>query len=103
SFNNNGTVNVITGTMSFDGGASSTEIRTHNFVVSQLATLRFNGGAHSLSPASSVTGGGNVEFMAGTTNIAGTYAIGGSTKVTGGTVVFNSDATSNNGVITAGP
>ncbi len=89
-FNNDGAVQVLTGTLSLDGGGAS----EGTFTMSSQATLRFNGGNHTLQPGSSLTGSGNLTFNAGAVNIAGVCNMAGITNVTGGTVNFNSNATS---------
>ncbi|HEX7255988.1 MAG TPA: Calx-beta domain-containing protein [Gaiellaceae bacterium] len=82
---NDGTVEVLTGTLSFDGGdgpnASSGE-----FLVP--STLQFGGGTHDLAADSSLSGGGTVRFAGGTANVGGGYDLG-TTEVTSGTANFN--------------
>jgi hypothetical protein len=90
-FNNNGTVDVQSGTFSLFGSGS------HNgaFTVGLGATLTF-GGSHNLSGTSGISGSGTVTFGvdgsgAGVTTISGSYTISGSTWITTGTVNFVSN------------
>src|SRR5436190_5718458 len=101
AFNNYGDVQVLTGTLSLDGGNSNGLNSTGPFTVTAQANLRFNGGAHTLVARSSTVGAGSVELSAGTVNIGGNYNIGGTTSVTGGTVQFNANATSANTLVSA--
>src|SRR5438045_3381725 len=62
AFNNGGAVNILTGTLSLDGGNSTNLGSSGAFTVTSVANLRFNGGNTSLQPSSRVVGAGNVEF-----------------------------------------
>ena len=85
TFNNAGTVNVQSGTLAIQGGTSS-----GSFAIGSGGVLSLSGSAtQSLSPSSSVTGAGIVNFTGGTTDIAGAYTVSGDTNVSGGTVNFN--------------
>jgi hypothetical protein len=98
SFNNAGSVQVMTGTLSLDGGGSD----DGSFVVDPRANLRFNGGTHLLGSSSSITGAGGVIFSSGTANIIGTYDITGITTISGGTARFDSNATTTNALMSSG-
>jgi hypothetical protein len=91
-FNNTGTVNVDSGTLSLNAGGTSSGA----FAVDAGTTLNFGGGTHSLSAALSITSAGIVGFSGGTTTIAGGYTAT-ATTINGGTVNFNAagGATSN--------
>jgi hypothetical protein len=91
-FNNAGSVEILTSTLSLDGGG----VHTGGFDIASVATLRFNNGTHTLQPASSIFGPGNVTMSGGTSNVAGTYDIEGITNFTGGVLNLNSDAASAN-------
>lgn len=88
-FNNSGTVQVLTGTLSLRGGGTSSGALD----VPAGATLDFRGGTHTLDSNSSVTGAGVVSFASGTVNLLGSYTITGNTQVSGGTANFNPGAT----------
>ncbi|MEA3211935.1 MAG: hypothetical protein QOE70_4992, partial [Chthoniobacter sp.] len=89
-FDNTGTVNVQTGTLSFSAG-SSLATTTGDFNVSSGATLRWSS-SFNLGAASDVAGAGTVNFSSGTINVAGTYNLtgaGSASTFTGATVNFN--------------
>lgn len=94
-FNNTGTVDVQTGTLSL----SRTGTSTGAFTVSSGATLDFDGGGgtQNLNAGSSVTGAGNLTMGHGSSivNIAGTYTIA-NTHITAGTLNFNAAASTTN-------
>ena len=84
-FNNNGTVEVQTGTFEFSGGGTSSGA----FNVGQGTTLEFGGGAHTLTAASSVNAANAaVSFSGGTVTVAGSYNAG--TTTIGSAATFNS-------------
>ncbi|MBI4528895.1 MAG: FecR domain-containing protein [Deltaproteobacteria bacterium] len=97
-FNNSGSVDVQSGTLSLAGGGTS----TGSFDVDSGATLDFSGGTHNLNAGSSVTGAGKASFSGGTTNVGGTYNLTSPTEISGGTVNFNSAASSTNTLLSAG-
>jgi hypothetical protein len=70
-FNNDGLVNLSTGTLSLDAGGNS----SGSFATSVGTALRFGGGTHTLQPASSITGSGVVQFVGGTTTVDGTLTV----------------------------
>jgi RHS repeat-associated protein len=89
AFNNTGTVEVRSGTLSLSGGGMDNGY----FMVATGATLSFAGGTHDLGTGSIVLGAGTVAFTAGTANLAGAYDISGSTQVSGLAMAnFNSSA-----------
>jgi hypothetical protein len=99
AFNNVGDVEIMTGTLSLNGGGVS----PGSFSVGQVAVLKYNGGTHTLQPGAEITGAGNVEFGMGVVNIAGAYDITGSTIVAGGTANFNTaTATTTDSAISSG-
>src|SRR6185295_8857068 len=71
-FNNNGTVEVQTGTLEFSNGGTSSGA----FNVSQGATLEFGGGTHTLTAASSINAPGATLNLTSTITIAGSYDAG---------------------------
>jgi hypothetical protein len=85
-FYNTGTVNVSSGTLSFQGGGSS----TGTFTVVAGSTLDFGGSSTSfgLAAGSTVSGAGKVTFSNGTVTVAGTYNITGGTTIQGGFASF---------------
>ncbi len=87
---NSGTVNVVTGAVSLDGGESAPTIGDFN--VSSGATLDFVS-AFNLGASADVVGAGAVDFSSGVVTVGGSFAVPIVT-VTGGTANFNI-ATSN--------
>ncbi len=101
AFNNTGTVDVQTGTLSFTGGGTST-----GTFDATGATLDFAaGGTHNLSAAASITGT-TVSFSGATVNDAGSYSAGattvtgGAAKFTGPAATFGDVSVSGNGFLT---
>ncbi len=84
-FNNNGTVQVQSGTLQFVGGGT----HAGSFTVSPGATLQFANGTHALNSGATVSGGGNVIFSNGTSTLNDTYSVTGTTTFTSGTTTFN--------------
>jgi fibronectin-binding autotransporter adhesin len=68
-FNNTGTVEVFSGTLSLAGGGN----HSGNFDVAAGATLGFAGGTHSLSGGAAITGAGAVSVSGGTLNVGGDF------------------------------
>src|SRR5262249_11092024 len=87
NFNNAGTVDVQTGTLSLVGDGTS----SGTFTVPVGATLGFDGGTPSLIAGSNITSTGTVRFAGGTTTLAGTYNVTGITRSIGGQATFNSN------------
>jgi hypothetical protein len=88
--NNSGSVLVSSGTLSLDGGGTSSGAFTANL----SCTLDFYTGTYSLTGSSNVSGAGTVSLTSSATvNVAGTYSITGTTSVNGGTINFNAAAT----------
>ena len=93
SFNNTGTVNVNSGTLSLQDGKST----SGSFTVPAGSTLNFSGGTYTLDGSSSVTGAGTGRFgLAAVTFATGAAYTTSSTTVSGnvagGSVTFNSSA-----------
>jgi uncharacterized repeat protein (TIGR01451 family) len=82
--NNNGTIDVQTGTLKLSGGGTSSG--TYN--AGSGATLNFGGGTHTLSAASSITGAGTGIFEIGTVTTAGTCTVF-QVNITGATLQLN--------------
>ena len=104
TFNNPGNVDVGAGTLSFVTGGGGTS--PGDFMVSDGATLEFNGGVHDLSDAD-VSGMGTVDFDGGSVTLSDTGTPGGSysvdaTTFTGGTANFNFAADTNTLTLTTG-
>ena len=95
-FNNTGTVEVQTGTVSLNGGGTS----NGDFVATAAGTLlRFGGGTHTLDLASSVDAG-RVEVTGGAVTVAGSYQVASSTTVSGGTATYQVPVTSVGALLT---
>ncbi|MGE0860556.1 MAG: choice-of-anchor D domain-containing protein, partial [Gammaproteobacteria bacterium] len=78
AFNNDGAVEVLTGTLEFNsGGASAGDF-------SGPGTLHFGGGTHTLSATADIDIG-NIIFGGGTLEHAGTLNVANSTTLSGGT------------------
>ncbi len=90
-FNNSGSVDIQSGTVSLNNGGTHT---TGSLSATSPGTLRFGGGTHSIA-AGNVGGTGTIDFSGGTTTIASgvTYFVTGVTSVTGATAAaFNTNA-----------
>jgi large repetitive protein len=86
--NNEGTVEVAGGTLSFGN-----IVGTHTGTFSGAGVLQFGAGTHTLTAASSVTTN-SVSFSGGTANVEGVYNIAGTTLVSGGTANLRGTLTS---------
>jgi hypothetical protein len=98
TFNNSGTVQIQTGTLSFAGDGS----HTGSFDVAAGAMLDFAGGTHHLAGTASITGSGAVTVTGATLDItgddsfsdfawtAGSITGAGTTTVVGGSISGNS-------------
>lgn len=90
AFNNDGAVNVDSGTLSLTAGG------THTGTFGGTAGgLQFAGGTHSLTSSSSVATP-NVSVTSGAVQVDGEYSPATSTTISGGTTTFNADATLTN-------
>ena len=89
-FNNSGSVDVQAGTLHLMGGGN----HTGSFDVAG-ATLRLEGASTTFSAASSIAGGGTVEFVGGTTTVDGTLAAS-TLRVSSGIVNLNTNTTAAN-------
>jgi hypothetical protein len=88
NLNNDGTVEVNTGTLSLTGAAGTS---TGTFAVATGATLDFSGTAHTLASTSVVSGNGTLRFRApGSFNLAGTITVA-NTSIIAGTANFIHD------------
>ncbi|NQX00399.1 choice-of-anchor D domain-containing protein, partial [bacterium] len=85
-FNNSGTTQVETGTLTLQGGDGGST--TGDFNVSSGATLNF-ASSFNLASSVAVAGVGTVDFSAGTIEFDG--ALTSAAKITGATVNFNSN------------
>lgn len=85
AFNNSGSVVVAAGNLVLSGGGSS----TGSFEAQSGTQLRFGPGSQVFQASSSVTGAGQIQFIAGNHSVNGGYDAAGTTVVDGGTVAFN--------------
>jgi hypothetical protein len=87
-FNNTGTAEVLSGTLSLGGALTSTS--SGSLLVAQGAEVVFGDSAvHTFSAAASLTGAGQAAVMGGTVNVAGTYGLGGGLTVQGSLTAVN--------------
>jgi len=104
AFNNSGTVNVTSGTLSLQGGGAS----TGPFTVAGGSTLDFGAGGYgvgtyALDAGSSVTGAGTGSFSGATvTFTSGATYTTGTTSVSGGSITFNGPASTGSYTQTGG-
>src|ERR1035437_1909160 len=94
-FNNAGTVEADSGTLSLQGGGSNSGANA----ATGTATLSLSGGTHTLGASSWITGNGTVGCSGGTVNFSGTCALTGTNLVNGGTVNFNNTTPAAVGVV----
>ena len=87
-FNNSGTANILTGTLSLSGGGTE----GGGISLSSGTALVISGSIATFQNTSILSGGGSVTFSGGTAtfNSGATYDPTGTTTVSGGTVNFNS-------------
>lgn len=99
-----GIVNIITATLSLEGGTSVGGGHTGAFDIAPLAVLRFNGGTHNLQPSSSIGGQGDVKIQAGTVTmeLGNNYNLAGKTWLVGGTFNIGGNATTVDAAISGG-
>ncbi len=95
SFNNSGTVEIQTGTLSLGGGG----VHSGSFDVSGGAALILAGGTHTASASSSLTGAGQLSVSGGTANFAGLVNVSGSHTFSGGTANFTGNTICTNNTI----
>jgi hypothetical protein len=95
-FNNSGTVDVQTGTLSLGGDGT----HSGSFNVLAGATLAFSGGIHSANGSSSVTGAGQLVVSGATANLAGLVNVSGNNTFTGGTANFTGTHICTNNAVT---
>jgi len=84
AFNNTGTVEIQSGTLTLSGGGTD----TGNFTTANGATLNLGGGTHNLTNVT-ITGAGTFSVSGGIANFAGTLGGDGTLDVSGGTANFN--------------
>ena len=91
-FNNSGTANILTGTLSLSGGGTE----GGGISLSSGTALVISGSIATFQNTSILSGGGSVTFSGGTAtfNSGATYDPTGTTTVSGGTVNFNSSSVS---------
>ncbi|PYJ82211.1 MAG: hypothetical protein DME22_19195, partial [Verrucomicrobia bacterium] len=91
TFNNDGALNVQSGTMSLSGGGDS-----HGaFNAAAGSTLNFSSGTMTLESNSTLTAAGTVSFSGGSVDINGSYSAS-NTVISGATANFNSNAAPSN-------
>ena len=95
-FNNTGTVEADSGTLSLQGGGSNSGT---NAAIG-TGTLTFSGGTHTLGASSWITGTGTVGCSGGTVNFSGTGALAGTNLVNGGTMNFSNTTPAAVGAVT---
>jgi hypothetical protein len=91
--NNLGMVQVLSGTLRLAGNLTSSS--SGATVVGVGAELRIESGTHQLTPAASISGGGNLMMVlpGGSLNHMGSYALSGATSVSAGTAIFTGTTT----------
>ena len=99
TFNNNGIVNVNTGSLNIF--ANGTDTGTYNCAAS-VGFINFQSGTRTLTSTAIVGAGalGSVAFIGGTTTVNGTYTPAGSTTVNGGAAVLNTVGTATTNTLT---
>lgn len=85
ALNNDGTLDLQTGSVTFTNGGSS----KGTFLLTAPGTAGFGGGSHTLDVGSLVTGNGTFQVSAGTVTETGDYNVTGLTRVVGGAWVFD--------------
>ena len=85
TFQNNGTVEALSGTLSVAGGTSSAG---SSYSVASGATLVFAGAGQSLHATTTVSGAGIARFAGTTTTVPGSYGVA-TTQIAGGTTTFS--------------
>jgi autotransporter-associated beta strand protein len=96
-FNNSGAVRGDAGVLRLSGGGD----HTGSFIAAPGATIEF-AASNTFQAGSSTTGGGIIQFSAGTSNVAGTYSVTGATRLTGGTLAFTAPAASAGSLLVSG-
>jgi hypothetical protein len=84
TFNNSGTVEIQTGTLSLGGALGGGGTHSGSFAVPAGATLNLAGGTHTAGPSSSITGAGHLTVSGGTASLAGLVNVSGSNTFSGG-------------------
>jgi len=89
TLNNDGLLDIQTGSVTFTNGGNGKGTAT----ISSGATMGFDGGTHTWSSGSSITGLGTFGVNSGVVNLGGTYNVTGLTRITGGTANFSTSDT----------
>ncbi len=95
TFDNSGTVEVLSGTLRLAGGGTS----SGGFSVAGTLEL---GGVQVFQAASSVTGDGTVRVLSGTADFLGDYAITGTTRTSNGTANYTGAITAVGSLVIGG-
>lgn len=95
AFNNDGVVEVLSGTLSLGGGGAG----GGSYVSSGAGVLQFSALTHDLGATASVSGA-TVRFSGGTVNLAGSYDVSGSTIFPASGTANFTGSVSNVGVLT---
>jgi hypothetical protein len=96
-FNNAGTVEVQSGTVSLTTGGT----HTGTFDIAGGSTLRFGGGTHAID-GGSTTSTGRMLVAAGSVNVSVPYSIAGLTELTAGTLTFAENSSTGDYLQSAG-
>jgi hypothetical protein len=88
-FNNYGTVDVNSGTLSLGNGGTE----SNSFTVESGATLQLGGGTFTFSSGSTILGAGNFTVSGGTAGLAGICNVMGTYTVSGGVANVTGDST----------
>lgn len=98
SWENDGALQVETGTVQFGGGGT----QSGSTAVDAGATVRFTGGTHALDGASAVVVNGRADVTTGTVNVAGAWTGAGRVEVLGGTLAYSAPTGSVDSLAVAG-
>ena len=82
AFSDTGTVQVLSGTLSLQGGGSVTG--SGELTAAAGAELDFNAGSFTTAAGTSITGAGVISFSGGTVVVGGSYDVTGTTSVSNG-------------------
>jgi hypothetical protein len=96
AFDNSGTVEIQTGTLSLGGGGTD----SGSFSVPAGTALIFSGDTHTASASSSMTGAGQLTVSGGIANLAGLVNVSGSNTFSGGTANFTGNTICTNNTVT---
>lgn len=96
-FNNQGTVEVVAGTLALRGFNATGGTDTGSYEIANGATLVLSGGNRNMTASASISGAGTVAIHGGTTSLAGAYSIHTTQfqdVVGNGIFILNADASS---------